>query len=149
MLDYIIKKYPNRRLYDTEQSKYVTLSDVKDLIISGRNIQVLDSTNDEDLTRAILLQIIMDSESSGEPIFTSNLLQQMIRFYGSSFQHLFTQYMEQSMQLFINQQKEMKDNFVSDPLSTMTKLTEKNIQSWQDMQTSFFNSFIHSNKNDK
>ncbi|MBF0263886.1 MAG: polyhydroxyalkanoate synthesis repressor PhaR [Gammaproteobacteria bacterium] len=154
MLEYIIKKYPNRRLYDTEQSKYITVSDVKELIISGKAIQVLDSTSNEDLTRTILLQIIIESESAGEPIFSSNLLQQIIRFYGSSFQNMFAKYMEESMQFFIQQpfieqQADMKENFVSDPVAAMTKLTENNIKAWQDMQKGFFNSFSSSTKNDK
>ena len=76
----IIKKYPNRRLYDTELSHYITLSDVRDLVMQGVELQILDSNSGEDLTRATLLQIMLEEESGGDPLFTANMLAQIIRF---------------------------------------------------------------------
>ena len=76
----IIKKYPNRRLYDTEQSRYITLSDIRDLIMKGLEFKVLDTNSGDDLTRSILLQIMLEDESGGEPLFSTNMLAQIIRF---------------------------------------------------------------------
>ena len=84
----LIKKYPNRRLYDTQTSTYVTLADIKQLVMASESFKVLDAKTDEDLTRSILLQIILEEEACGVPIFTTQMLQQMIRFYGHSMQGL-------------------------------------------------------------
>ena len=91
----LIKKYPNRRLYDTELSHYITLSDVRDLVMQGVELQILDSNSGEDLTRATLLQIMLEEESGGDPLFTANMLAQIIRFYGGTLQGLFARYMEE------------------------------------------------------
>src|SRR6185295_15081883 len=80
----LIKKYPNRRLYDTKTSSYITLADVKQMVIKNEDFQVVDAKTSEDLSRQILLQIILDEESSGMPMFSSDLLSQMIRSYGSA-----------------------------------------------------------------
>lgn len=79
----LIKKYPNRRLYDTKTSAYITLGDVKDLVLKFENFKVVDAKSNEDLTRSILFQIILEEETGGMPIFSADLLGQMIRFYGS------------------------------------------------------------------
>ena len=84
----IIKKYPNRRLYDTETSTYITLAEVKDLVLGYKDFQVQDAKSGEDLTRSILLQIILEEESGGMPMFSSDLLSQMIRSYGLSLIHI-------------------------------------------------------------
>jgi polyhydroxyalkanoate synthesis repressor PhaR len=136
----LIKKYPNRRLYDTDSSKYITLSDVKKMITEGTSIKVLDSASEEDITRTILLQIIMEAESAGEPIFNSAMLQQIIRFYGGSMQGMFAEYLENSMQLFAQQQSQLKEALSSDPISMMNKMTEQNIKLWNDFQSNFFSS---------
>jgi polyhydroxyalkanoate synthesis repressor PhaR len=99
-----IKKYPNRRLYDTQTSTYVTLSDVKDLVLSHEEFKVVDAKTDEDLTRSILLQIILEEESGGVPLFTTPMLSQMIRFYGHSMQGLVGGYLEKNIQAFIDVQ---------------------------------------------
>jgi polyhydroxyalkanoate synthesis repressor PhaR len=99
-----IKKYPNRRLYDTQTSTYVTLSDVKDLVLSQEEFKVVDAKTDEDLTRSILLQIILEEESGGIPLFTTPMLSQMIRFYGHSMQGLVGGYLEKNIQAFIDMQ---------------------------------------------
>lgn len=139
MSDRIIKKYPNRRLYDTEQSKYITLTQLRQLIISGELIKVVDSTSEEDITRNILLQIILETESGGEPLFTANMLSQIIRFYGGALQGIFGNYLEQSMGLFTAQQEQIKKNMGEDPLTTMSNLAQNNMKMWTEMQKDFFN----------
>jgi polyhydroxyalkanoate synthesis repressor PhaR len=88
----LIKKYPNRRLYDTKTSAYITLSDVKDLVLVPRGFNVLDAKTSEDITRSILLQIILEEEAAGVPLFTTDLLAQMIRFYGHAMQGMLGKY---------------------------------------------------------
>ncbi|MDJ0882072.1 MAG: polyhydroxyalkanoate synthesis repressor PhaR [Gammaproteobacteria bacterium] len=148
MTEHLIKKYPNRRLYDTQTSKYIKLTDLKDLIVSGAYIKVIDSGTEEDITRAILMQIIMETENSGEPMFSSAMLQQVIRFYGSSLQGVFAKYMEESMLLFCRQQDELKESFGSDPLSAMAKATQKNMEMWTNFQNSFFSAGTSSKDTD-
>jgi polyhydroxyalkanoate synthesis repressor PhaR len=104
-----IKKYPNRRLYDTANSGYITLADVKQMVLENIEFQVVDAKSGEDLTRAILLQIILDEESGGLPMFSSEMLTQMIRFYGSAQQTMMGQYMEQNVKAFIAIQKKLQD----------------------------------------
>ncbi|MCU7811865.1 MAG: polyhydroxyalkanoate synthesis repressor PhaR [Candidatus Thiodiazotropha sp. (ex Notomyrtea botanica)] len=138
MSDRIIKKYPNRRLYDTEESKYITLAQLRQLIIQGEAIRVVDSTTEEDITRNILLQIILESESGGEPLFTANMLSQIIRFYGGTLQGIFGRYLEQSLSLFTQQQEQVRKNLGEDPFSAMTQVAQDNMKMWTDMQKNFF-----------
>ena len=100
--DRLIKKYPNRRLYDTQTSTYVTLSDIKGLVMANEVFKVIDAKTDEDLTRNILLQIILEEEAGGSPVFTSQMLSQIIRFYGNSMQGLMGNYLEKTMQSFVD-----------------------------------------------
>ena len=104
-----IKKYPNRRLYDTANSGYITLADVKQMVLDGLDFRVVDAKTNEDLTRAILLQIILDEESGGMPMFSSEMLAQMIRFYGSAQQTIMGQYIEQNVQAFLAIQKKLQE----------------------------------------
>jgi polyhydroxyalkanoate synthesis repressor PhaR len=140
----IIKKYPNRRLYDTELSRYITLADVRELVLKGVDFRVVAANSDEDLTRSILLQIIIEQESGGEPLFTTEVLSKMIRFYGDTVQGAFTSYLEKSLGLFMEQQKLMQDQvrnvFGGNPLSAMTQLTQRNLEIWKEIQESFLNS---------
>ncbi|MBV2120264.1 MAG: polyhydroxyalkanoate synthesis repressor PhaR [Candidatus Thiodiazotropha taylori] len=138
MSDRLIKKYPNRRLYDTEQSKYITLSQLRQLIVGGELIKVIDSTTEEDITRTILLQIILESESGGKPLFTANMLSQIIRFYGGTLQGIFGNYLEQSLGLFTAQQEQIRKNMGEDPFTAMTNLAQNNMKLWTDMQKDFF-----------
>lgn len=137
----IIKKYPNRRLYDTELSRYITLSDVRELVVKGVDFRVVAANSDEDLTRSILLQIIIEQESGGEPLFTTEVLSKMIRFYGDTVQGAFTNYLEKSLGLFMEQQKLMQDQmrnvFSGNPLNAMTQLTQRNLEIWKEIQESF------------
>ena len=104
-----IKKYPNRRLYDTANSGYITLADVKLMVLENIDFQVIDAKSGDDLTRAILLQIILDEEGGGVPMFSSEMLSQMIRFYGSAQQTIMGQYMEQNVKAFLTIQKKLQD----------------------------------------
>lgn len=134
----IIKKYPNRRLYDTEESKYITLDDVKQLVLAGVDFQVKDVKTEEDLTRNILLQIISEQEHDGEPFFSTELLTQIIRSYGDSLQSIAGDYIQKSMQLFVEQQKHLQDTLTANPLTAMSEITDKNLKMWQEMQDNFF-----------
>ena len=105
----LIKKYPNRRLYDTQTSSYITLADVKDLVLKHEQFQVVDAKTSEDLTRSILLQIILEEEAGGMPMFTSDLLSQLIRFYGNAMQGMVGNYLEKNMQTFVLVQKQLQE----------------------------------------
>ena len=134
----IIKKYPNRRLYDTEQSRYITLTNVKELVIANIEFQVLDTNTSEDLTRTILLQIIMEEESHGKPIFSEDALSHLIRFYGGTVQGVFGQYLEESLSAFTKQQHLFSASNPA-PIQNITELTQQNMKMWTDMQSAFFN----------
>jgi polyhydroxyalkanoate synthesis repressor PhaR len=101
----IIKKYPNRRLYDTETSTYITLAEVKELVLQYKEFQVQDAKSGQDLTRAILLQIILEEESGGVPMFSTDMLANIIRYYGHSMQGLMGSYLERSIHAFHEAQK--------------------------------------------
>jgi polyhydroxyalkanoate synthesis repressor PhaR len=105
----IIKKYPNRRLYDTETSTYITLADVKKLVLDQVVFRVEDAKTHEDLTRSILLQIILEEETAGAPMFSSDMLSQIIRFYGNAMQGMMGSYLEKNIQTFIDIQKRLQD----------------------------------------
>lgn len=105
----LIKKYPNRRLYDTKTSAYITLADVKDLVLHQTAFQVVDAKSGEDLTRSILLQIIIEEEGAGAPMFSSDLLTQMIRFYGSAMQDMMGKYLEGNIKSFSEMQGKLQE----------------------------------------
>ncbi len=138
----VIKKYPNRRLYDTEISSYITLDDVRKLVLGQIDFKVVDARSKENITRSILLQIIMEQEEDGEPIFTEEVLAQMIRFYGDSLQGAMSNFFEKSFRMFVEQQEalgsQVQNMMVKDPLSYMRDLTEKNMAVWREIQDGFF-----------
>jgi polyhydroxyalkanoate synthesis repressor PhaR len=105
----LIKKYPNRRLYDTQTSTYITLADVKQLVLEHENFQVVDAKSGEDLTRQILLQIILEEESGGVPMFSAQMLAQIIRFYGNAMQGIMGSYLEKNIQAFIDIQAKLQE----------------------------------------
>lgn len=105
----VIKKYPNRRLYDTELGNYITLEDVKKLVFERIDFQVIDTRTKKDITQSTLLQIITEQESTSTPLFTTAILQDFIRFYHEKSEHVFSQYLEQAMHVF-SQQKEFLQN---------------------------------------
>lgn len=105
----LIKKYPNRRLYDTKTSAYITLGDVKDLVLKFEVFKVVDAKSGDDLTRAILLQIILEEETGGVPMFSSDLLSGFIRFYGSTMQGMLGKYLENNMKTFVDFQGKLQE----------------------------------------
>ncbi len=106
----LIKKYPNRRLYDTQTSSYITLTDVKQLVLDNEEFTVVDAKTDEDLTRSILLQIILEEEANGSPMFSSGALSQIIRYYGHAMQGMMGSYLEKNIQAFIDIQNKLAEN---------------------------------------
>jgi len=104
----VLKKYPNRRLYDTQSSSYITLADVKQMVLNGEDFEVRDAKGGDDLTRSILLQIILEEESAGIPMFTTQSLAQIIRLYGHAMQGVMGTYLEQNLQTFT----ELQNRFV-------------------------------------
>lgn len=134
----LIKKYPNRRLYDTEESRYITLAEVKDLVMRSVPFKVVDSQNEEDITRSILLQIIMEQESGGSPMFTAAMLERFIRFYGDTAQAAFTSFLEQSLDLFLKQQRlfaeHMQGLWNGNPMDFWVKLGQQNMSFWKDLE---------------
>lgn len=127
----LIKKYPNRRLYDTDTSAYITLGDVKELVLKSENFVVVDARTEEDLTRSILLQIILEEETCGFPIFTPDLLSQLIRFYGNTMQGVFGKYLENNLKTFVEFQQKVQDQSRS--------LFGENPQMQNDFWTQFLN----------
>ena len=105
----LIKKYPNRRLYDTKTSSYITLVDVKQMVVKHEEFQAVDAKTGDDLTRQILLQIILEEESGGSPMFTSDALTQMIRTYGNAMQGMMGGYLEKNIHAFQDMQKSLQD----------------------------------------
>jgi polyhydroxyalkanoate synthesis repressor PhaR len=106
----IIKKYPNRRLYDTVTSSYITLEDVKKLVLDNTQFQVVEAKTKEDLTRSILLQIILEEEGGeGVPMFSSDVLTKIIRFYGNAMQGMMGNYLEKNVQTFVEMQKKLQE----------------------------------------
>jgi len=105
----VLKKYPNRRLYDTQLSTYITLTDVKAMVLTGEHFEVRDAKSGDDLTRSILLQIILEEETGGVPIFSAQMLAQIIRFYGHAMQGMMGSYLEKNLQTFTDIQSRLTE----------------------------------------
>lgn len=133
----ILRKYTNRRLYDTSRSCYVTLEDVKELVLGSEPFQVLDSKSGQDLTRNILMQIISEQEAEGHgTLLTNQVLQQLIRFYGDSMQGMMSQYLEQSIAAFLEHQDMIREQMQSmigaaNPLTMMNRIADQNLAMWK------------------
>ena len=112
----VIKKYPNRRLYDTRTSSYITLSEIKQLVMESELFSVVDAKTSEDLTRSILLQIILEEESNGSPMFTTPVLSNIIRFYGHAMQGLMGGYLEKNMQTLMEMQVPLVPGVMGAPM---------------------------------
>ena len=136
----LIKKYPNRRLYDTSESRYITLEEVREMVLNEVPFKVVDRQSNEDITRNILLQIIMEQESGGDPLFSADMLARFIRNYGEAAQSGFTEYLDTSLRFFSEQQeavqKQMGKVLEGTPMDYWMKLGEQNMKAWQDMFTS-------------
>lgn len=133
----LIKKYPNRRLYDTAESRYITLEEVREMVLKEIPFKVIDRQSEEDITRNILLQIIMEQESGGAPLFSADVLSRFIRNYGEAAQSGFAEYLDTSLRFFSEQQKSMQEQvgkvLEGTPMDYWMKLGEQNIKAWQDM----------------
>ena len=105
----MIKKYPNRRLYDTRTSSYITLADVKQMVLEGESFEVRDAKTGEDITRSILLQIILEAEAAGAPMFSVPVLANIIRFYGHAMQGFMGSYLEKNVQVFTDIQAKLSE----------------------------------------
>lgn len=141
----IIKKYPNRRLYDTEVSRYITLNDVRDLVLDRQEFRVVDKQSGEDITRSILLQVISEEEEGGNPMFTTEVLVQFIRFYGDSMQNSVSRYLELSMHFFDEQQSQFKERLQkmlghSNPLQALREISQQQMPLWKTVRKEFLNS---------
>jgi polyhydroxyalkanoate synthesis repressor PhaR len=138
----VIKKYPNRRLYDTSASKYITLEDVRGLVMAGVQFVVRDAKTEEDITRTVLLQIIAEQEQAGQPIFTIPILTQIIRFYGDAVQGLASEFLQRSLAAFGEQQRmfrrHLDDVMAKDAVAAMTDLARQNLALWSDVQGTWF-----------
>ena len=141
----IIKKYPNRRLYDTAISSYITLEDVKRLVLEYEKFRVVDAKTKDDITRSILLQIISEEEEQGSPIFTTEVLAHIIRFYGDTLQGMMGTYLEKSLQSFVDQQhlvREQMNNFMGkNPLTMISELAERNLAIWQNLNERLYQQY--------
>ncbi len=146
-----VKKYANRRLYDTEASRHVTLDGIRQLVAGGEDVVVIDDTTGEDITRSILLQVISEQEQGGRPILSAEMLRHIIRFYGNPLQELMGGYLERSLDIFMKQQKGLQDQIQKSmgalpmgmtpphlsPLGSMQDMAAKNIEAWTQMQKTF------------
>ncbi len=134
----LIKKYPNRRLYDTQLSKYITLTHVRDLVLQGVELRVVDAVSEEEITRQILMQIINEQENGDSPLFSTETLAQFIRLYQNAVPDVFAEFMERSLNLFTEQQKlyeqQLENALGTDPVKAFSELTEHNLAMWKDMQ---------------
>lgn len=138
----VIKKYPNRRLYDTAESRYITLADIRRLVVDNVEFVVIDKKSQDDITRSILLQVIADREHVDEPLLSQDFLAQVIRSYGSALQGFIGTYLEQSLKLLSSEQQQLHDNMrdtlSSDACDRINSLTQKNIERWRSVQQDIF-----------
>ena len=143
----LIKKYANRRLYDASISKHVTLADIRQLIVQGERIRVVEDKTNEDITRLILLQVIAEQEQFGKPILTTQLLESIIRFYGGPMQDFMTRYLESSVEAFMRQQESLQQQIsqmltvAPPPMNAMAELARQNMELWARMQESMLGMF--------
>lgn len=138
----IIKKYPNRRLYDTEISRYITLEEIRHLVLRGENFKVIDKRSGDEITRTILLQVISEQEEGGDPIFSTKVLRNIIRFYGDSMQSTMSSYLELSLEFFNEQQSQFKDRLrrmldVNNPLSALKEMSQHQLPIWRSVRREF------------
>jgi len=141
----IIKKYPNRRLYDTEISSYITLQDIKELVMSHTDFKVIDAKTKEDLTRCTLMQLIAEEETNGNPILTADILKEFVRFYGDSMQAMMSRFLEHSVKLFMEKRAGLKS-----PLNSMLGTNQSSqMQNIAEQNMKTFDVDLPSNKQDK
>ena len=138
----IIKKYQNRCLYDTADSCYISISDLKQMIYDDKEFVVQEAKSKKDITRSVLLQIISEEENDNEPMFTPDMLMKMIRMHGASMQNVYGDYLQQSMDMFESRSNEffqqMGKSITHNPMTMWADLTQQNFQNWQKFQEGFF-----------
>src|SRR5690349_21495246 len=138
----IVKKYPNRRLYDTVESRYITLADIRRLVMDKIDFVVIDKKSQEDITRTILLQVISEQEHAGEPLMSQDFLSHVIRSYGGAMQSLVGSYLEQSLKALSGQQHQMRDHMRdvvgNDAYNSIAALTQQNIERWRSVQDDIY-----------
>jgi polyhydroxyalkanoate synthesis repressor PhaR len=141
----VIKKYPNRRLYDTVESRYITLADVRKLVVDRIDFVVIDKKSQNDITRSILLQVIADQEQTGDPVMSRDFLSHIIRTYGGSLHGMIGSYLEQSVKLFVAQQREMRERgktFGGEFTADMASLANRNYQRWRSVQDEIYSTLV-------
>jgi polyhydroxyalkanoate synthesis repressor PhaR len=137
----VIKKYPNRRLYDTVESRYITLADVRKLVVDRIDFVVIDKKSQNDITRSILLQVIAEQEHSGEPVMSRDFLSHVIRSYGGPLHGMIGSYLEQSVKMFVAQQREMRDRGKGGNAlesTAMATLVSRNYERWRSVQDEIY-----------
>ncbi len=140
----LIRKYANRRLYDAQESRHVTLDDLRKLIAAGQRIKVIDDKSGEDITRSILLQIIASQEQFGTPVLSLQLLEAIIRFYGNPIQQMLTSYLEQSIGGLLRQQSVLQAEMakaLETPMAPIAEMARQNMEMWAKMQASMLSAF--------
>jgi polyhydroxyalkanoate synthesis repressor PhaR len=143
----LIKKYANRRLYDSTESRHVTLEDIRKMIVSGAKVKVVDDKSGEDLTRAVLLQVIAEQDQYGTPVLSTELLEAIIRFYGNPVQEMLTKYMEQSVGTLVRQQETMRAEMskaLAGPMAPLAEFARQNMDQWSKIQASMLSAFAGS-----
>lgn len=148
----LITKYPNRRLYDNRESRYVTLRDVRNLVLNRTEFSVIERTSGKDITRSILLQVIAELEKQGEAVMSRDFLSQVIRSYGNVVPGIAADYLEQSMKFFLTQQKNFRDQMRrmvgGDPFAAVADIAQKNIARWKALQDEVLNRFARGGRPD-
>jgi polyhydroxyalkanoate synthesis repressor PhaR len=134
----VIKKYPNRRLYDTVESRYITLADIRRLVMDKVDFVVIDKKSQDDITRSILLQVISEQEHMGEPLMSQDFLSQVIRSYGGAMQSFVGCYLEQSLKLLSSQQQQIRGAMGGEAFDTIASLTHQNLERWRSVQDEIF-----------
>ena len=140
----VIKKYANRRLYDSTGSRHVTLEDIRKMIVSGEKVRIVDDKSGEDLTRAVLLQVIAEQEQFGTPVLSTELLEAIIRFYGNPVQEMLTRYMEHSVGALVRQQQVMRAEMakaLEGPMAPLAEFARQNMDQWAKLQSSMLSAF--------
>lgn len=137
----IIRKYVNRRLYDTETSKHINQEDVRRLIADGIDVQVIDDATGDDITRGVLLQLVAEQERGGRPVLSDQILTHIIRFYEHPMQGMFGAWLQQSFEAFLQQQKDLQEKMQSmiqgGPFAALQEMAAKNMEAWMAMQEAF------------
>jgi polyhydroxyalkanoate synthesis repressor PhaR len=145
----VLKKYPNRRLYDTQTSSYITLADVKTMVLGGQDFVVRDAKTGEDLTRSILLQIILEEETGGVPMFSTDLLANIIRFYGHALQGMMGSYLEKNLQTFVELQRRFAEQSkgIYDPKSFTPEMWTQFLNGQAPLAQGLMGSYLEQSKN--